>query len=92
MITVGELFAGIGGIGLGLEMTGGFEVKWQVEKDEYATKVLEKNWPDVRRRDDVCTFPTEDEDGGWQVDMITAGFPCQDLSFAGKGAGSGTTE
>ena len=87
MITVGELFAGIGGIGLGLEMTGGFEVKWQVEKDEYATKVLEKNWPDVRRHDDVCTFPTEDEDGDWQVDMITAGFPCQDLSFAGKGAG-----
>ena len=85
MITVGELFAGIGGIGLGLEMTGGFEVKWQVEKDEYATKVLEKNWPDVRRHDDVCTFPKED--GDWQVDMITAGFPCQDLSFAGKGAG-----
>ena len=85
MITVGELFAGIGGIGLGLEMTGGFEVKWQVEKDAYATRVLEKNWPDVTRWDDVCTFPPAD--GNWKVDMITGGFPCQDLSFSGKGAG-----
>ncbi len=85
MITVGELFAGIGGIGLGLEMTGGFEVKWQVEKDEYATRVLEKNWPDVTRWDDVCTFPPAD--GNWKVDMITGGFSCQDLSFSGKGAG-----
>ena len=85
MITVGELFAGIGGIGLGLEMTGGFEVKWQVEIDEYASQVLTKHWPDVTRWDDVCTFPPAD--GDWTVDMITAGFPCQDLSFAGKGDG-----
>ena len=85
MITVGELFAGIGGIGLGLEMTGGFEVKWQVEIDEYASQVLAKHWPDVTRWHDVCTFPPAD--GDWTVDMITAGFPCQDLSFAGKGGG-----
>ena len=85
MITVGELFAGIGGLGLGLEMTGGFEVKSQVEKDAYATRVLEKNWPDVTRWDDVCTFPPAA--GNWKVDMITGGFPCQDLSFSGKGAG-----
>jgi len=82
---VGELFAGIGGIGLGLEATGGFEVVWQVEKDDYATKVLEKNWPAVRRWDDVKTFPPET--GDWDVDLITAGFPCQDISVAGKGEG-----
>ena len=82
---VGELFAGIGGIGLGLEATGGFEVVWQVEKDDYATKVLEKNWSDVRRWDDVKTFPPET--GDWDVDLITAGFPCQDISVAGKGEG-----
>jgi DNA (cytosine-5)-methyltransferase 1 len=85
VITVGELFAGIGGIGLGLEMTGGFDVKWQVEIDDYASQVLAKHWPDVTRWDDVCTFPPAD--GDWTVDMITAGFPCQDLSFAGKGGG-----
>jgi DNA (cytosine-5)-methyltransferase 1 len=82
---VGELFAGIGGIGLGLERTGGFEVVWQVEKDDYATKVLEKNWPAVRRWDDVKTFPPET--GTWECDLICGGFPCQDISFAGKGAG-----
>ena len=85
MITVGELFAGIGGIGLGLEMTGGFEVKWQVEIDEYASQVLTKHWPDVTRWDDVCTFPPAD--GDWTVDMITAGFPCQNISSAGDGKG-----
>ena len=84
-LRVGELFAGIGGIGLGLERTGGFEVVWQVENNDYATKVLEKNWPDVTRHDDVCTFPPEK--GEWDVDLITAGFPCQDISIAGKGEG-----
>tara|TARA_R110002020_G_scaffold78727_3_gene197796 strand:+ start:461 stop:1207 length:747 start_codon:yes stop_codon:yes gene_type:complete len=79
-LRVGELFAGIGGIGLGLERTGGFEVVWQVENNDYATKVLEKNWPDVTRHDDVCTFPLEK--GEWDVDLITAGFPCQDISVA----------
>ena len=67
MLQVGELFAGIGGIGLGLEMTGGFAVKWQVEIDEYATKVLEKNWPEAKRWDDVTTFPPEA--GDWDIEI-----------------------
>ena len=85
MITVGELFAGIGGLGLGLEMTGGFEVVWQVEINDFSRRVLEKNWPDVTRWDDVCTFPPAD--GDWTADMITAGFPCQDISVAGRAEG-----
>ena len=56
-LTVGSLFAGIGGFDLGLERTGGFKTAWQVEIDEYATRVLEKHWPDVRRWGDVRTFP-----------------------------------
>ena len=109
-LTVGSLFAGIGGIELGLEWTGGFKTVWQVENDEYATKVLERHWPDVRRWGDVWTFPpdttSERLEGGtgsgvqgdsirpakrsqWYVDLITAGFPCQDISYAGKGAGLG---
>ena len=86
MIRVGELFAGIGGIGLGLEMAGGFEVAWQVERDPYAQKVLAKNWPGTPLHDDVKTFPP-DNSNKWQVDMITGGFPCHDISVAGKGAG-----
>jgi len=85
MYTVGSLFAGIGGLELGLEATGKFKTVWQVERDPYATKVLKKHWPDVPRHDDVCTFPPET--GKWDCDLICGGFPCQDISFAGKGAG-----
>ena len=83
-LRVGSLFAGIGGLELGLESTGHYETVWQVEIDDYARKVLAKHWPDVRRHDDVCTFPTDDD---WECDVICGGFPCQDLSYAGKGAG-----
>ncbi len=82
-LTFGSLFAGIGGFDLGLERAG-MVCKWQVEIDEYATRVLEKHWPTVRRWNDVRTFPPE---GDWNVDVICGGFPCQDISVAGKGAG-----
>lgn len=75
-----------GGIELGLERTGGFETKWQVEIDPYAQRVLAKHWPDVGRWDDVRTFPphpTED----WACDVICGGFPCQDISNAGRTTG-----
>ena len=84
-LRVGSLFAGIGGLELGLESTGHFTTVWQVEIDNYARKILAKHWPDVRRHDDVRTFPTDDCD--WDCDVICGGFPCQDLSYAGKGAG-----
>ncbi len=83
-LTVGSLFAGIGGIELGLERTGGFRTVWQVENDPYATRVLAKHWPDVRRWGDVTTFPPE---GVWNCDVITGGFPCQDISNAGTRSG-----
>ena len=83
-LTVGSLFAGIGGFELGFEATGRFETRWQVECDPYATEVLEKHWPDVQRHDDVCTWPNETTE---PVDVLIGGFPCQDISYAGKGAG-----
>jgi len=73
-VTFGELFAGIGGFSLGLERAG-MTCKWQVEIDPYATAVLNKHWPDVPKHDD------------YSVDLICGGFPCQDISVAGKGAG-----
>ncbi len=81
-ITFGSLFAGIGGFDLGLERAG-MECKWQVEIDDYATRVLKKHWPDVRRWDDVRTFPPP---GDWDVDVICGGFPCQDISTANANA------
>lgn len=82
-LTFGSLFAGIGGFDLGLERAG-MVCKWQVEIDPYASKVLAKHWPNIRRWDDVRTWPTQDAE---YVDVICGGFPCQDISYAGKGAG-----
>jgi DNA (cytosine-5)-methyltransferase 1 len=84
-MTVGSLFSGIGGLELGLERAG-MRTVWQVEKDDYARRVLAKHWPTVRRWDDVKTFPPDDGHD-WGCDLICGGFPCQDISFAGAGAG-----
>lgn len=85
MLTYGSLFSGIGGLDLGFDRAG-MQCKWQVEIDDYARRVLAKHWPHVRRHDDVRTFPPTDPDE-WRVDVIAGGFPCQDISFAGRGAG-----
>lgn len=82
-MTFGSLFSGIGGIDLGLERAG-MTCKWQVEIDPYCRRVLTKHWPHVPKHDDVKTFPPI---GDWWVDLIAGGFPCQDISYAGKGAG-----
>lgn len=82
-LTFGSLFAGIGGLDLGLERAG-MVCRWQVEIDDYATAILERHWPDVPRWRDVRTFPGADTE---RVTCIAAGFPCQDISYAGRGAG-----
>lgn len=82
-MTFGSLFAGIGGFDLGFERAG-LECKWQVEIDGYANRVLAKHWPNVRRWPDVRTWPQPDTE---YVDVICGGFPCQDISYAGRGAG-----
>ena len=82
-MTFGSLFAGIGGLDLGLERAG-MTCAWQVEIDDYCNKVLAKHWPDVPRFKDVCEVGKHNLA---PVDLICGGFPCQDISFAGKGAG-----
>lgn len=83
-LTVGSLFSGIGGFELGFEATGRFETRWQVECDPFATKVLEKHWPDVQRHDDVRSWPNETTE---PVDVLIGGFPCTDISSSGKKVG-----
>lgn len=83
-----DLFAGIGGFSLGLERTGGFETVAFCEIDKKAQKVLKKHWPDVTVFDDVKGVNAETLNAvGIRPDVITGGFPCQDISTAGKGAG-----
>jgi DNA (cytosine-5)-methyltransferase 1 len=84
-LTVGSLFSGIGGFELGLERTGGFKTVWQCEIDPFCLKVLEKHWPGVKRFADIKKMGVEEEIP--HVDVICGGFPCQDISCAGKGAG-----
>lgn len=82
-LTFGSLFAGIGGIDLGLERAG-MTCKFQVEIDDYATRVLAKHWPHVPRFRDVRSVGVHNLPA---VDLICGGFPCQDISNAGKRAG-----
>ena len=88
MFKVLDLFAGIGGFTLGLERTGGFETVAFCEIEEYPQKVLKKNWPGIPIYPDVTKLTAEIlEADGIRPDVITGGFPCQDISTAGKGAG-----
>lgn len=80
-----DLFSGIGGFSLGLERTGNFETAAFCEIDKAAQKVLKKHWPTVPIFEDVSTLSAKDLNG--TIDVIVGGFPCQDISLAGKGAG-----
>ena len=80
----GSLFAGIGGLDLGLERAG-MECCWQVEIDDYCQKVLAKHWPDVKRYGDVRDVGKHNLE---TVDLIAGGFPCQPHSVAGKRRGT----
>jgi len=85
-----DLFSGIGGFSLGLERTGGFETVAFCEIEKYPQKVLAKNWPGVPIYDDVRELTAERLlSDGIAVDVITGGFPCQDISAAGNQAGIG---
>jgi DNA (cytosine-5)-methyltransferase 1 len=82
-----ELFAGIGGLSLGLERAG-FQVVGQVEIDPFCRSVLATHWPEVPRHDDVRTAPA-----WWHsqprpaIDLLAGGFPCQPFSTAGRRRG-----
>ena len=78
-----DLFSGIGGLKVAQEMVGGFETTQFVENDPYCQKVLKKHWPHIPIHDDIRTFTAEP----FQFDAVCGGFPCQDISTAGRGKG-----
>lgn len=82
-----DLFSGIGGFALGLERAG-WEVAGFCEIEPFPRAVLKKHWPNIWLHDDIRTLSAElvlRHCGA--VDAIVGGFPCQDISLAGKGAG-----
>ena len=83
-----DLFSGIGGFSLGLERTGGFETVAFCEIEEFPRRVLAKHWPKVPCYHDVRELTADVlRRDGISVDVITGGFPCQDLSASGKQGG-----
>jgi DNA (cytosine-5)-methyltransferase 1 len=85
MITIGSLFSGIGGFELGLERAiPNSKTIWQCEQNEFCRKVLKKHWPDATIYTDITKMDTQEVPF---VDIMCGGFPCQDISLTGKGAG-----
>jgi DNA-cytosine methyltransferase len=83
-----SLFAGVGGFDLGLELAG-HECIAQVEIDKHCRQVLDRHWPDVPKHDDVRSAIEFADRVGLvgRTDLVCGGFPCQDVSVAGKRAG-----
>ncbi|TXH09475.1 MAG: DNA (cytosine-5-)-methyltransferase [Hyphomicrobiaceae bacterium] len=79
---LGSLFSGIGGLELALESVG-YMTAWQCEVDQYASQVLQRHWG-VPNLGDITQVDWESVE---RVDALCGGFPCQDISTAGKGAG-----
>jgi hypothetical protein len=80
-----SLFSGGGAYDLGLEWAGGFETVGLVEIDPYCQALLAERFPGVPVFGDVREFDPAPFSG--KIDLMVGGFPCQDISTAGRGAG-----
>jgi DNA (cytosine-5)-methyltransferase 1 len=87
MLRVLDLFSGIGGFSLGLERTGGFRTVAFCEIDGWCRQHLAHHWPSVPVFPDVLGLGAESLAGVGNVEVICGGFPCQDISEAGKRVG-----
>lgn len=85
-----DLFSGIGGFSYGLErLCGGFETVAFCEIEKFPRQVLHKHWPHVPCYQDVREVNVERlrADGIWPIDVVCGGFPCTDISVAGRREG-----
>jgi len=79
-----DTFSGIGGFSYAAEkLVGGFQTISFIECDPYCQKILKKHWPNVPIHDDIRTYQPEP----YSADVVCGGFPCQDISIAGKQLG-----
>ena len=76
-----SLFSGLGGLDIACERAFGGKTIVQVEREPFAVRLLARRWPDARQHDDVMTYRGE------PCDVVCGGFPCTDLSVAGKREG-----
>jgi DNA (cytosine-5)-methyltransferase 1 len=83
-MNLGSLFSGYGGLDLAVEAVTGARSVWHVEADPHASTVLAAHWPDVSNLGDITAVDWTQVE---PVDVLAGGFPCQDISSAGLGAG-----
>ena len=81
MMRVGSLFSGIGGFDLASHWVG-WETRWYSEIEPYACRVMQRHFPAAENLGDITTITHPPS-----VDILVGGFPCQDISVAGKGTG-----
>lgn len=86
-LPIGSLFSGVGGLDLAVQAAPGGHIAWHAESDPHAAQVLTRHWPDVPNLGDVRAIDWHSAD---PVCVLTAGFPCQDLSVAGPRTGLAT--
>lgn len=80
-MTHGSLFSGIGGFEAGAESVG-IKTLWNCEIESFQRSILKKHFPNTKQYENI-----EELSCPGYVDIISGGFPCQDISIAGKGAG-----
>jgi len=85
MTRIGELCAGYGGLGMAVQSVLGGEMAWCADNDPGASKILAHHWPEAPNHGDLTTTDWATVE---PVDIITAGWPCQPWSLAGKGKGA----
>lgn len=81
---IGSLFSGYGGLELGVQNVLGGDVVWHSEIDEAPSRILAHHYPDVPNHGDITKVDWSTVE---PVDILTGGFPCQDVSLAGRRAG-----
>lgn len=81
---IGELFAGYGGLGMGVQEVFGGQIAWFSEIDPAPSKILAHHWPAIPNHRDITKIDWAQVE---PVDILTGGFPCQDVSLAGNRAG-----
>lgn len=80
MFRIASLFAGVGGIDLGFEMTGKFKTVWANEFDQNARKTFKENFNTVLNEEDIRNVDTNEVP---EIDILISGFPCTSFSIAG---------
>jgi DNA (cytosine-5)-methyltransferase 1 len=83
-LRIGSLCTGYGGLELAVTAVLDAEMAWYAEHDPHAAAVLAARWPGLRNLGDITALDWADVP---PVDLITAGWPCQDISYAGTGSG-----